>query len=129
MPKNLIEASNQSESESSSEESDETSEDFEWYNPNAKMDKDTYFTYVNKDRKSFDKGDQVYYCYGNRSNKFLLINYGFCYADNKYDSYEILVKKEFKEAIIEDEISIPVLLDQKVELNENDTEKIRFKID
>lgn len=59
------------------------------------MAKDTYFTYVNKDRRAFEQGDQVFYCYGNRSNKFLLVNYGFCFSDNKYDSYEVLFKKEY----------------------------------
>lgn len=53
---------------------------------------DTYFTFVNKNRKTFETGDQVFYCYGNRTNKFLLINYGFCFPGNKYDSYEVAVR-------------------------------------
>lgn len=39
-------------------------------------------------------GEQAYYCYGDRSNKFLLVNYGFCFADNRYDSYPIWVKMD-----------------------------------
>ena len=37
-------------------------------------------------------GDQAFYCYGDRSKKFLLLNYGFCFADNRYDSYHFWVK-------------------------------------
>ena len=47
---------------------------------------------VNNNRMTFEKGDQVYYCYGNRSNRYLLINYGFCFADNRYESVEISLK-------------------------------------
>ena len=71
--------------------SEETDEEFDWYEPEAHQD-DTYFTFVNKDRKTFEKGDQVFYCYGNRTNKFLLLNYGFCFPGNKYDSYEFAVR-------------------------------------
>ena len=48
----------------------------------------TYFNFVNKNRKTIEAGEQVFYCYGNRTNKFLLVNYGFCFPGNKYDSYE-----------------------------------------
>ena len=36
-------------------------------------------------------GDQLYYFYGQRSNLFLFMNYGFAIEDNKYDSYQIQV--------------------------------------
>jgi len=36
--------------------------------------------------------EQAFYCYGNRSNRYLLINYGFCFAGNKYDSLELRLK-------------------------------------
>ena len=39
-------------------------------------------------------GEQAYYCYGDRSNKYLLINYGFCIAENRYDSYQVYVSME-----------------------------------
>lgn len=34
----------------------------------------------------FKKGDQLFNCYGRRTNRFLLINYGFCLRHNKYNS-------------------------------------------
>ena len=37
------------------------------------------------------KGEQAWNCYGNRNNLFLLINYGFCFQDNLYDSFEFYV--------------------------------------
>lgn len=56
------------------------------------MEDDTYFVFVNNERQAIQKGQQVYYCYGSRSNRFLLLNYGFCFPGNRYDSYEIHVK-------------------------------------
>lgn len=32
------------------------------------------------------------YCYGHRSNKYLLVNYGFCFQDNAQDSFEFYLK-------------------------------------
>ena len=29
------------------------------------------------------------YCYGNRSNTYLILNYGFCFAGNKYEDYNL----------------------------------------
>lgn len=37
-------------------------------------------------------GEQAFYCYGNRSNRYLLINYGFCFLGNRYDSFETRLK-------------------------------------
>lgn len=67
--------------------SEETDEDFDWFDPELHTEK-TYFNFVNKNRKTFEIDDQVFYCYGNRTNKFLLLNYGFCFPGNKYDSFE-----------------------------------------
>ena len=36
-------------------------------------------------------GEQLYYFYGQRSNLFLFMNYGFAIEDNKYDSYQFHV--------------------------------------
>ena len=37
---------------------------------------------------------QVFYNYGNRSNKYLLLNYGFCFANNSYDSVLVYCIKD-----------------------------------
>jgi len=29
----------------------------------------------------------VYYCYGNRSNEYLMLNYCFCFPNNRYEDY------------------------------------------
>ena len=69
-------------------DSEETEEEFDWFDPVEHTD-DTYFVFVNKNRKTITAGEQVFYCYGNRTNKFLLLNYGFCFPGNNYDSYEV----------------------------------------
>ena len=71
----------------SSKGSEETDEEFSWFNPEEHLD-DTYFHLVNKNRRTIEPGEQVFYCYGNRTNKFLLLNYGFCFPGNNYDSFE-----------------------------------------
>lgn len=47
------------------------------------------------------KGSQAWNCYGNLSNLNLLNGYGFCLADNKFDSYKLylnltLAKRSFE---------------------------------
>jgi len=44
-------------------------------------------------RRTLTPGEQKqYYCDGGRSNKYLLINYGFCFPNNRYDSYVFKLK-------------------------------------
>lgn len=47
-------------------------EDFSWYD-DATMKSDTFFVLVNCDRRTIKQGEQVFYCYGKRSNAFLLL--------------------------------------------------------
>jgi hypothetical protein len=47
-------------------------EDFSWY-VDSKMKDETYFVLVNCDRRPLKVGEQAYYCYGKRSNAFLLL--------------------------------------------------------
>jgi hypothetical protein len=47
-------------------------ENFDWYNDST-LQKDTYFVLVNCDRRTVKKGEQIFYCYGKRSNAFLLV--------------------------------------------------------
>jgi hypothetical protein len=53
--------------------------------------KDGYFSYVNMSDKVLQPGDQVFYNYGNRTNRFLLLNYGFCFENNPFDSFEFQI--------------------------------------
>lgn len=71
------------------------------------MTADTYFTFVNKNRETIEAGDQVFYCYGNRTNKFLLLNYGFCFPGNRYDSFEFPLRLD----VPTDEIFPPDFVD------------------
>ena len=88
------------------ENSEETDEEFDWFEPEIHTD-ETYFSFVNKNRKTFMPGDQVFYCYGNRTNKFLLLNYGFCFPGNKYDSYEFPLRLDVPVG----EVFVPEIVD------------------
>lgn len=61
-------------------------ESFSWFDL-EKHEHETYFAMVNINRRDLNPGEQAFYCYGNRSNRFLLVNYGFCFKDNRYDSF------------------------------------------
>ena len=63
---------------------------YDWYEPEL-HDRDSYFTLVNTKRRQISVGEEVTYCYGCRSNKFLLTHYGFCIPDNRYDSFEFFL--------------------------------------
>lgn len=45
-------------------------EEFKWWNYD---DKETYFVLTTKRKSTYKKGEQIFNCYGRRSNKFLLI--------------------------------------------------------
>jgi hypothetical protein len=47
---------------------------------------------------SYEKGEMITFTYGNRSNAFLLLFYGFCVPGNKYDSVTIQVNRVLKTA-------------------------------
>ncbi|CDW76123.1 set domain protein [Stylonychia lemnae] len=72
--------------ETSSDEEDD--EKFEWYED---QDKNTFFTLCTQYKTAYDKGDQIFHCYGRRTNRFLLLNYGFVLQDNKYNSITLRV--------------------------------------
>jgi len=44
--------------------------DFKWWSFN---DRDTSFVLTTKRKSTYKKGEQIFNCYGRRSNKFLLI--------------------------------------------------------
>lgn len=43
----------------------------------------------------YKANDQVFHCYGRRSNKYLLSNYGFCLHSNKYDALTFKINLDF----------------------------------
>ena len=63
---------------------DET-EDYSWWQ-GIEDDRGIYFAMGTKFSSSYKKGDQLFNCYGRRTNRFLLVNYGFCLRNNKYNS-------------------------------------------
>ena len=63
---------------------DET-EDYSWWR-GIDDDRGVYFAMGTKFSSYYKKGDQLFNCYGRRTNRFLLVNYGFCLRNNKYNS-------------------------------------------
>jgi hypothetical protein len=59
-------------------------EDFDWYSPD--MLNETYFCYTNTNRRTMQKGEQAFNCYGNYSNRSLIKTYGFCFPGNRFMS-------------------------------------------
>jgi hypothetical protein len=58
----------------------------------TKVMDETYVVFINEMRKPMPKDGQAWFCYGNRTNSFLLVNYGFCFQNNLYNSYKFFVK-------------------------------------
>ena len=56
---------------------------------------DTYFTKVNETRQTMKAGTQAWNCYGHRSNKFLLVQYNFCFQNNYHDSVKFQTRLKF----------------------------------
>eukprot|EP01016_Furgasonia_blochmanni_P040919 TRINITY_DN5260_c0_g4_i1.p1 TRINITY_DN5260_c0_g4~~TRINITY_DN5260_c0_g4_i1.p1 ORF type:complete len:622 (+),score=164.67 TRINITY_DN5260_c0_g4_i1:644-2509(+) len=57
--------------------------DFTWY---SDTDDNNYFIIYSDADRGWQKGEQIYLCYGRRTNRFLLVWYGFVYSQNLYDS-------------------------------------------
>ena len=78
--------------------SGESDEDFKWVetlDEKGEME-DTYFTFINETREVMKAGTQAWNCYGNRSNVFLMVNYGFCFRNNLYDSFHLHVRLDLE---------------------------------
>lgn len=61
------------------------SEDYSWWQ-GVDDRRGIYFAMGTKFSSRYSKGDQLFNCYGRRTNRFLLTNYGFCLRFNKYNS-------------------------------------------
>ena len=71
---------------------DDDEEVYDWVEESLKTDgSQTFFTYVNETRSVLKKGTQALNSYGNRSNAHLIVNYGFTFENNVYDSFEFFV--------------------------------------
>jgi hypothetical protein len=74
-------------------------EDFKWWNP---KDPNTFFcisdrkTFGKRDQTSYETGEMITFCYGRKSNAFMLNFYGFCCPGNKFDSIKLLLTKVLK---------------------------------
>jgi hypothetical protein len=74
-----VEDENYSEESESSEE-----EEYKWYEWDDT--EHVFFTINTGSKNCYLKGEEVFNCYGRRSNRFLLMHYGFAMTDNIYDS-------------------------------------------
>lgn len=86
------------------ESSESEDEDLDWYDHSDQMQQETYFSLTNMCRRTLKKGEQAFNCYGNRTNRYLMIDYGFCFQNNKYDSVEIYLNmaNEYKKMEVHD---------------------------
>ena len=85
-----------------------------------------YFSMTTKSKSYFGKGKQVFNCYGRRTNRFLLLNYGFTLQNNKYNSVAFKVQIDLNPKNPPARIT-DVLYSPKQELkNEKDEEETKF---
>ena len=73
--------------EAESLSSDSEEDQYDWLD--EENEKSTYFTLINESRETMKKGTQAWNCYGNFTNLFLLSVYGFCFENNKFNSYKL----------------------------------------
>ena len=71
---------------------DEEEEDFSWWHHDSDH---TYYAMTTKYKANYKAGEQVFNCYGRRTNRFLLLNYGFVLRNNKYNSFSFRVWLNF----------------------------------
>mmetsp|Transcript_15075 Transcript_15075/g.10952 ORF Transcript_15075/g.10952 Transcript_15075/m.10952 type:complete len:82 (+) Transcript_15075:1229-1474(+) len=65
------------------------------------------------------------YCYGRRSNRFLLVYYGFCFEKNTYDSLSCRIWRSIdKEAKLDQDKLVNALMFTDKDLEENFKEKL-----
>jgi hypothetical protein len=82
--------------EFNSSDDEEEIEDYHWY---IDSDPNSYFVLCTKFKQPFRAGEQVYHCYGRRTNRYLLNNYGFCLPQNKYNSMSFRVWIDFSKKV------------------------------
>lgn len=76
-----------------SSDEEDVEENFAWYKD---TDPNTYFCLCTRTKNMIEKDQQVYVCYGRRSNRYLLSAYGFCLQKNKYNALSFRVWLDFR---------------------------------
>lgn len=61
--------------------------DFKWLKTHAS---NTYLVITSIE--AIEKGQEIFNFFGDKSNEFLLLWYGFCYNDNIFDQFKFYVK-------------------------------------
>merc|ERR1711957_108725 len=102
--------------------------DYSWWNYN---DTDTFFTVSTKHRVGYTAGQQIFTSYGRRSNKFLLVFYGFCIRNNKHDSITCRLNRvvALKDKMSAEKLSEALFVDDKdlSEIKDKDTMLVHLK--
>ena len=78
-----------------SEESEEI-ENFGWY---QHSDPDNYFILTTREQNVFKKDQQIYLCYGRRTNSYLLASYGFVLGTNVFNNLCFSANIDFSQKI------------------------------
>lgn len=62
----------------------------------------SYLVLTNQAGRTIKAGEQIMFFYGRYTNAYLLMNYGFCYRDNKYDQFDISLEMRPASMVPED---------------------------
>lgn len=73
---------------------DKPEPDVNYFEPNWPEDKFDQFYMLCSTKDQFEKGSQVFFCYGRLPNKLLLMRYGIALEHNKYDHMFIKIEVE-----------------------------------
>jgi hypothetical protein len=87
------------------------------------LDPSTHFVMCNNTRTTIKEGEQILFCYGARPNRALMVNYGFSFPDNKYDSYLVHLKMRIEMT----DPFVPEMFD--FTFKEDNVQKCRLKTD
>lgn len=63
--------------------------DYDWITPD--LEKDSHYVLCNRNRAMIQINEQIFKTYGMRSNDDLLVQYGFCFLNNCYESYRLFL--------------------------------------
>jgi len=63
---------------------------------------ESYLVLGNLSSRTIKAGEQIMFFYGRYTNAYLMINYGFCFRDNRYDQLDIYLNMKPKSFNAED---------------------------